>query len=331
MLDHLPRIGLLDGDTPFQRLARLEAATGHGSLWAKRDDVEGLGLGGNKLRSLEYWVAEAGRQGCDMLVAAGAPESNQCRLTAAAAARLGLDCLILHAGDRPAAEVGNLMLNRLLGAEIRFLGAVDEAERGRRARAACDELAAAGRRPYLIGEPVLGALGYARAAAELARQARNRGVALRHVVLPGSMGPTEAGLLYGCALLGLEVTVHLVSVEYDADELAERIAVIVDGIARHAGTPAGDWRRRMVIHMDQLGPGYGRPTAESIAALGTCARLEGFFLEHTYTAKSFAGLLRMLADGRIPRNEPACFLHTGGVPALFGQVAGDPGLLGDAR
>jgi len=327
VLEHLPRIGLLDGDTPFQRLARLEAATGHWSLWAKRDDVEALGLGGNKLRSLEYWLAEAGRQGCDILVVAGAPESNQCRLTAATAAKLGIDCLILHAGDPPAVAVGNLMLNRLLGAEIRFLGPVDEAERGRRARAACDSRAADGRRPYLIGEPVLGAFGYARAAGELARQAEERGVALRHVVLPGSMGPTEAGFLYGCALNGLHLTVHLVSVEYGAEELAGRIAVIVDGLARHAGTPAGDWRRRMVIHMDQLGDGYGRPTPESIAALATCARLEGFVLEHTYTAKTFAGLLRMLEDGRIPKDEPACFIHTGGVPALFGQVARDPALL----
>lgn len=328
MLDHLPRVDLLDGPTPFQRMPRVEAATGHRALWAKRDDVAALGLGGNKLRSLEYWIGEAGRRSCDILVAAGAPESNQCRLTAAAAARLGLDCLLLHAGDPPESQDGNLMLNRLLGAEIRFLGPVDEAERGRHARAASDDLAAAGRRPYLVGDPVVGALGYARAAEELARQARSEGVALRHVVLPGSMGPTEAGFLYGCALLDLDLTVHLVSVEYPAEELEARIAGIVDGLARHAGTPAGDWRKRLRIHMDQLGPGYGVPTPDSVAALGTCARLEGFFLEHTYTAKTFAGLLRMLGDGNIPADEPTCFIHTGGVPALFGQVARDPALLG---
>lgn len=331
MLEHLPRIDLLDGPTPFQAMPRLQAATGHTALWAKRDDVAALGLGGNKLRSLEYWIGEAGQRGADILVVAGAPESNQCRLTAASAARLGLDCLILHGGDRPASEVGNLMLNRLAGAAIRFLGPVDEAERGRRAVAAVDELAAAGRRPYLIGDPAVGALGYARAAEELARQARGAGVALRHVVLSGSMGPTEAGLLYGCALLDLDLTVHLVSVEYRAHELEARIAAIVAGLERHAGQPAGDWRSRLRIHMDQLGDGYGRPTPESVAALATCARLEGFFLEHTYTAKTFAGLLRMLGDGTIPADQPACFVHTGGVPALFGQVAREPSLLGDAR
>ena len=116
MLEHLPRVDLLDGPTPFQRLARLQAETGHDALWVKRDDVAALGLGGNKLRSLEYWIGEAGRTGCDTLVVAGAPESNQCRLTAAAAAKLGLGCLILHGGDPPASEIGNLMLNRLLGA-----------------------------------------------------------------------------------------------------------------------------------------------------------------------------------------------------------------------
>ncbi len=116
MLEHLPRVDLLDGPTPFQRLARLQAETGHDALWVKRDDVAALGLGGNKLRSLEYWIGEAGRTGCDTLVVAGAPESNQCRLTAAAAAKLGFGCLILHGGDPPASEIGNLMLNRLLGA-----------------------------------------------------------------------------------------------------------------------------------------------------------------------------------------------------------------------
>lgn len=331
MLEHLPRVDLLDGPTPFQRMRRVEAATGHRSLWVKRDDVAPLGLGGNKLRSLEFWIGDAGRQGCDMLVVAGAAESNQCRLTAATAAKLGLDCLILHAGDPPPSEVGNLMLNRLLGAKIRFLGPVDEAERGRRAGIAVGELTAAGRRPYLIGDPEVGALGYARAAEELARQARTADVALRHVVLPGSMGPTEAGFLYGCARLDLELTVHLVSVEYQAAELASRISAIVERVERRTGTPAGDWSRRLRIHMDQLGAGYGRPTAGSVAALATCARLEGFFLEHTYTAKSFAGLLRLLADGTIPADEAACFLHTGGVPALFGQVTGDPSLLEGAR
>ncbi|HEY9566999.1 MAG TPA: pyridoxal-phosphate dependent enzyme, partial [Thalassobaculum sp.] len=151
------------------------------------------------------------------------------------------------------------------------------------------------------------------------------------VVLPGSMGPTEAGFLFGCALLDLDLTVHLVSVEYDAEELAGRIAGIVDGLARHSGRTPGDWQRRMAIHMDQLGDGYGRPTPESVAAVATCARLEGFFLEHTYTAKTFAGLLRMLGDGTIPADEPTCFIHTGGVPALFGQVARDPGLLPAAK
>ncbi|MEQ8395214.1 pyridoxal-phosphate dependent enzyme [Thalassobaculum sp.] len=330
MLEHLPRIDLLDGPTPLQRMSRVEAHAGHQSLWVKRDDFMPLGLGGNKLRSLEYWIAEAARDSCDILVVAGAPESNQCRLTAATAARLGMDCLILHGGDPPANEVGNLMLNRLLGAEIRFLGPVDEAQRGERAQQAVGELARAGRRPYLIGNPVVGALGYARAAEELARQARAHDLALRHVVLSGSMGPTEAGFLFGCALLDLDVTVHLVSVEYSAEELEARIGRILDGLSRHTGAdPRADWRHRLSIHMDQLGDGYGRPTAASVEAVRTAARLEGFFLEHTYTAKTFAGLLQRIADGTIPADEPACFLHTGGTPALFGQVARDPSLLGD--
>lgn len=327
MLDDLARVALLDAPTPLERLARMETLAGHGGLWVKRDDAMPLGLGGNKLRSLEFWLGEARARGCDMLVVAGAPVSNQCRLTAAVAAKLGLDCLILHSSDEPARDEGNLLLNRLLGAEIRFLGPVDEAERGRLARAAVADLQARGRRPYLIGDPVVGALGYMRAAEELAAQAATHVPDLRHVVLPGSMGPTEAGFLFGCAVLDLPWRVHLVSVEYDADDLLARMAGIIEGLARHTGlSPRRDWRAQTSVHMDQLGAGYGQPTEASRAALHLFASHEALFLEHVYTAKTFAGLLAMIGDGRIAPHEPACVLHTGGVPALFAQAALDPAL-----
>ena len=149
------------------------------------------------------------------------------------------------------------------------------------------------------------------------------GVDLRHVVLPGSMGPTEAGFLYGLARLGAPVTVHLVSIEYGLDEMDARIDAVFRAVAGRLGA-VGDWRPWTRRYDGYLGPGYAVPTAAAYDAIATFASREALLLETTYTAKTFAGFRRMLADGTIARGEPACFLHTGGVPALFGQVAGDP-------
>ncbi|CAM5218895.1 D-cysteine desulfhydrase [Bosea thiooxidans] len=176
-------------------MARAGAAVGHDGLWIKRDDVMSLGLGGNKVRSLEYWLGEAATTGGDMLVVAGAPASNQCRLVAAAGARMGIETLVLYAGDEPGALGGNAMLTRLFGARIRWLGPVTEVERGRRAAQVVEELRAHGRRPYLIGNPVVAALGYVRAAQELAEQVG--ALDLRHVLLPGSFGPASPANVAG--------------------------------------------------------------------------------------------------------------------------------------
>jgi 1-aminocyclopropane-1-carboxylate deaminase/D-cysteine desulfhydrase-like pyridoxal-dependent ACC family enzyme len=205
-----------------------------------------------------------------------------------------------------------------MGAQIRALGPVDEKERTRLARLAVAELTAAGRRPYLIGEPVVGALGYVQAAQELHEQAMSRGIDLRHIVLPGSMGVTEAGLIFGAALLRLPWTFHLVSVEYDAHTLEERIRGILDGLSLITKTPlADDALRHVRIHMDQLGSGYGIPTAESIEASAIFAKLEALVIEQTYVAKTFAGLVASVVRREIPPQEAVCVLHTGGTPAVF--------------
>jgi 1-aminocyclopropane-1-carboxylate deaminase/D-cysteine desulfhydrase-like pyridoxal-dependent ACC family enzyme len=330
ILSGIPRIRLLDGPTPLERLRRVEALTGHGGIFVKRDDCMPLGMGGNKVRSLEFWLGEALEQGCDILLVAGAPVSNQCRLTAAAAARLGLECLILHNADEPARDEGNLLLSRLTGAKFRFLGPIDEEERAVRVQEAAAELRRQGRRPYVVGDPVVGALGYVVGAIELHQQAEAQALDLRHVVLPGSMGPTEAGFLFGCALLGRPFTVHLVSVEYGEAELADRIARIFCGIAERTGIRPGDDHRTWTRYYgDYLGAGYGRPTAASLDAIRSFARLEGLFLENTYTGKAFAGALDLIRRGSIPVDEPLCLLHTGGVPALFGQGELLQGLLRD--
>ena len=145
--DAFPRFSLIDGPTPLQRMVRLEKETGHGSLWVKRDDCMPLGLGGNKLRSLEFWLGQALNEGCDTLLVAGGIASNQCRLTAAAAAKSGLDCVILYAGDEPTRYEGNLLLSEFLGAKLHFIGPVSEEERGRQALQMAETLRKLGKKP----------------------------------------------------------------------------------------------------------------------------------------------------------------------------------------
>lgn len=318
MLDAFPRVSLLSGQTPLEPMVRAGAHAGHSQLWVKRDDCMPLAFGGNKLRNLEFWLGQALERNSDLLVIAGAAASNQVRLTAAAAARIGLECLVLYTGSDSSPMHSNRLLTEMMGARICYLGQVDEAERSHLASDAVAKLAAAGRRPYLVGDPVIGALGYVNAARELYEQAVAAGVDLRHIVLPGSMGVTEAGMILGAAMLDLPWTFHLVSVEYDAEELKARIGAILTDLCRLVDfRPAYDLLERVQIHMDQLGAGYGIPTDASIEASRLFARLEALVLEQTYVAKTFAGLLSCLERGDIPSHEAACIVHTGGTPAMF--------------
>lgn len=315
------RFQLLDVPTPLRRMGRLQQTLGHQALFIKRDDHMEAGLGGNKLRSLEFWVGAALEEGADTLVVAGEPNSNQCRLTAAAAARAGLDCVIVHNADKD--EWGNRAsaLSRILGAQVRFVGPMDENRRSNVVEDSAEELRSEGRKPYVVGNAIVGALGYARAAAELLQQSDEMGAKLRHVFLPGSMGPTEAGFIFGNALLGNPFDVHLVSVEYGLADLAARIARIDSGLRRTTGLNPPPLEDAPVhYHMDYLGPGYARPTAEAERAILALAKHEAVFLEHTYTGKTFACFMDMARKSALPRDEPMCFLHTGGVAALFWQL-----------
>ncbi|QIE55067.1 pyridoxal-phosphate dependent enzyme [Pikeienuella piscinae] len=315
-----PRYALLDEPTPLQRLARLERALGRSGLFVKRDDQMPIALGGNKLRSLEFWLGRALEEGADIALVAGGPNSNMCRLTAAAAAMAELDCIVFHNADSTPESRRMSFLNQVFGAEVRYLGEMDETLRAAEMERAASALRVGGRRPHIVGDPIIGALGYVRAAAELARQNEDLGGPIRHVFMPGSMGPTEAGFIFGNAVLGYPFEVHLVSVEYGRDELDDRIARILRGLASHTGLlTAGVDATHQQYHMDHLGAGYDQPTAAAEAAILRFARTEGVLLEHTYTAKTFAAFLDLAAAGGPPPEEGMCAIHTGGLPALFSQ------------
>jgi 1-aminocyclopropane-1-carboxylate deaminase/D-cysteine desulfhydrase-like pyridoxal-dependent ACC family enzyme len=320
MLPHFPRYELLRDATLLQRLERTETALNRPGLYVKRDDLMPIAMGGNKLRSLEFWLAAALQDQVDVLLVAGTAMSNLCRLTAAAASIAGLECIVFHnAVDEPASRQASF-LNRIFGASVRFLGLMDETQRMQAVEQAASKLKLQGRRPYIVGDGAIGALGYVRAAEELLTQSREMGAGVRHVLLPGSMGPTEAGFIMGNALLGYPFVVHLVSVEYQEAELSARVRRLYEAIAKLIGKGAPEFDdTRIHYHMDFLGAGYACTTPQSEAAILTFARTEGIVLEHIYTAKTFACFLDLARRRGLPAAEPVCVIHTGGVPSLFSQ------------
>jgi len=321
-LDAFPRVKLIDRPTPLERLRRYGQLIGHNHVYIKRDDVMAIGMGGNKLRNLEFWLGEALVQKCDVVIAGGMEQSNQCRLTAAAAPKVGLECILVHNCDRPSFYQGNMLLNYLAGAKLVFVGPVDENERTIKMSSIARELESQGRKPYVIGDPVLGALGYVDAALEVYNQVRALNAPVRHVVIAGAMGPTAAGFVFGTACLRNPFHVHIISVEYPKAKFKDSIHEIADGICRLTGeNPAENIEDVMTIYDQFLGPGYAIPTPESLQTVRDMARLEGVFLETVYTSKTVWGMRRLVEREIIPRDEGVCYVHTGGVPTLFAEAA----------
>ena len=320
------RIELATLPTPFEKCARLSQALGqHGpapAIWMKRDDCTGFAGGGNKARKLEFLVAEALQQGADVLVTIGALQSNHARQTAAAAARHGLGCVLLltdsvaNRGETYRTN-GNQLLDRIFGAQIRFLAAgADSTAIAAETMAA---LAAQGRKPYLIpvgGSNALGSLAYREALLELAAQAREKGCSLDNIVVPTGSGGTHAGILAGVEDAGLSCRVHGVSVSRASGEAGAIVAGLVQEIfaleGRQRGAVAG-----LEVDDTQIGPGYGQPTAAMVEAVELVARTEGILLDPVYTGKAMAGLLALVRSGAIAPTETVVFWHTGGAPGLF--------------
>jgi 1-aminocyclopropane-1-carboxylate deaminase/D-cysteine desulfhydrase-like pyridoxal-dependent ACC family enzyme len=316
-LNALPSAGLVAGPTPVEEMGRLRAALGGGPrLLVKRDDALPFGFGGNKVRKLDLVAARARSEGADTLLTIGGVQSNHARATAAAAARLGLRCVLILNGARPARPTGNALLDGLLGADIEYVSS--RAERVPAMRAAADRLRAQGARPFEIplgASTPLGAMAYARAMAELVAQVRPPDV----IVHATSSGGTQAGLLAGCALLDLPTRVLGISADDPASVLGEVVDDLVSGIDAALGT-GGRLRAsapRATVDDSFVGEGYGIPTPASREALEVAARTEALFLDSTYTAKAMAGLMAHVRAGRFRSDETVLFWHTGGQVGLL--------------
>lgn len=298
--------------TPLEPMPRLAQELGLGAddLWIKRDDLTGMGGGGNKTRKLEWLCGAALADGATHLVTTGAPQSNHARLTAAAGARLGLRTVLVLAGTPRGPAHGNLVLDALFGATVVWAGDIRGDALGAAAEDVAARLRADGAVPALIpfgGSSALGARGYAECGRELLAQTPE----LDTVVVALGSGGTMAGLVHA---LGTErvLGVHCGAVGDPADV----VAAFVSDLSGTAHPP-----NSLRLRLDQVGEGYGALTEPVMAALSRTARTEGVVLDPVYTGRAMAGLIAAVEDGHIVSGRRTVFLHTGGLPGLFGHRA----------
>lgn len=322
-LSKFPRAKLMSGTTPVERLDQLSEQLDI-DLWIKRDDLTGLGFGGNKTRQLEFYFGEALEQGADTVLITGAVQSNYVRSAAAAAAKLGLSAVLqleerVPGMGRTYYTSGNVLLARILGAEhVSYPRGEDEFGADKSLHDIAAKLTGEGRKPYVINlgidHPPLGALGYVDCGDELSDQFDS----FDAVVVPSGSGSTHAGLLTGLRLAGRSVPVYGICVRRNAEMQQARMTTLLHKLAEMLEFDARNTVGGINCWDGALAPGYGKIGDSTREALTLMARSEGIFLDPVYTAKTFAGLLDLLREGVVQRGQRVVLLHTGGLPALFG-------------
>lgn len=325
-----PRVDLAHTPTPLEFAPRLTAELNGPRIWIKRDDCTGLAFGGNKARKLEFFMADALEKGADTIVTMGPTQSNHVRMTAAAAGKLGFGCHALLVGEETGAPMGNLFLDHLFGLTIHTISlALDDLPDGlveKEIENIMGRLEHNGKKPYLVppgGAGPLGELSYCLAMKEMNDQARELGITIDHVITPvGSQG-TFSGLILGKMLLDLATGMIGISVDLPGTKesvglpgIEQMVAEAGDLIGKKVTTASDAYE----LLYDYVGAGYGIPTPEGLEAIKRMAQLEGILLDPTYTGKSMAGLMDLVAQGRFGKDEVVVFLHTGGLPGLFNNT-----------
>ncbi len=331
-LSRFPRRRYTQGATPLEFMPNFTRALGGPQVWVKRDDMLGLAPGGNKTRKLEFLVADALAQGADTLVTCGAPQSNHCRITLAAAVREGLKCRFVIEERVPGSyqrdASGNNFMFRLMGVEA--ITVVPAGTNMREAmQAVATDVSAAGRKPYIIpggGSNALGGLGYVACAQELQQQFFDQGVRIDRVVVGSGSSGTHGGLLAG--FLGNRINIPIVGIgvsrdPVDQDPLVHQEAqAVADLLGLDMKVP----RETVLSFGEYWRPKYSVPNAAMVEAVQMLARTEAILLDPVYTGKVMAGLIGLSRQGYFKADENVLFLHTGGAPSLHvyeAQVLGE--------
>ena len=313
-----PKQNLARTITPLLPLTKLSQMLDGVEIWCKRDDLISFGLGGNKIRGLEFLVADALNKEANVLVTGAGAQSNHVRATAATASYFGLRCVAVFWGQPPSYQDGNYRVTRMLDADPVFTGDDDRASVDVGIEAHARQLTKRGHRPYAIprgGACALGALGHVLAAKEVYEQCIALGIAPGSIVLATGSGGTHAGWLLGTRLLGHPWQVESYTVSRDAEAVREQIVSLATEAAALLGLSQSFTLDEVVVHGGYIGQGYGVPSAEGADAIRLLGRVEGLLLDPTYTGKAMAGLLDSLKRRRYDR--PVLFIHTGGEPAFF--------------
>ena len=322
------RLELAQLPTPLHQAPRLSEELGV-PVWFKRDDLTGVGLGGNKVRALEYLLADAMAQDCDCLVTGAGPQSNWTMLAALTAVGRGLEPFVVCYGE-PVPDRGNLLLHRQFGTVICFTGDPERSSVDGAMDLLAGELRESGRRPYVIprgGATAVGAMGYVRASLELATQLATVDEPPTTLWLAAGSGGTCAGLVAGAALLPVPYDIIGITVSRPVTEITAQVIRLAEGARELVGAPPAApepggllANRQVDIRGGWIGPGYGVPSPEGDRAAALVARAEGVFLDPVFGAKAMAALIAACRSGEVPG--PVAFLVSGGAPTLFAGMAG---------
>lgn len=311
----IERVQLAQLPTPINPLPHLTTVLGGPQLFIKRDDLTGLGFGGNKTRKLEYLAADAQAKGCQTVISTGAVQSNHCRQVAAAAARLGMGCILVLAGEEPEQAQGNLFLDLLSGAEVSF---VPKDQRDQALAEITKRAEAENRKPYLIpygGSNALGAMGYCQAMHELHQQDFKPD----WIVFATSSGGTQAGLLLGARETRSPAKILGISVDKPARDFVETVAEIANSGAELLQIETRFHSKGILVNDSYCSAGYGVMTPAEKEAILLFARHEAILLDPVYTGRAASGLLDLIRQGFFRPDEKVLFWHTGGTPALFAE------------
>ena len=321
-IDSFARVRLVNLPTPLQKMPRLTQALNGSKLWVKRDDSTGLAFGGNKERKTEFALGDALSKKADVVITAGPVQSNHSRATAAAATKLGLKVILVLSGEKPQVYDGNLLLDWLIGADIRFLGGkTEKSGRSRVMDEIAEEMRRQGHVPYIIPAGASyppGAIAYANAMLELLEQAKLCGFEIDCVVHAAGSGGTQAGLVLANKAVGSKARIVAVSAEpHGHDELVRKTVEIANETAELLGIDTTVNSDDVVLNEDYAGEAYEVPTKESLEAIRLVAQTEGIMLDPVYTGRAMAGIIDLTRKGYFEKDENVVFVHTGGTPALF--------------